>query len=292
MTALERKAISYLPSRLADAVIRTASLWNGDIHEIRLRENQLLSVTARNRNISCELICTRDELSHTLVKLCGNSLYSYSESIRDGCISTDCGIRAGVCGHAVLTDGHITMVRDITAINIRIPHSVPGAADKLYERMTVNNECRSVLIYSKPGMGKTTVLRELIPVLSTGSNARRTAVIDTRYELCAGFSVPGLTDVFYGYPRYEGIVNAVRTMSPEYILCDELSTEQEARALLYAHTSGISVCASIHAGSFSEAITIPILKPLLSSRVFDLAYGILPSGDDIRYLNDGGYNDC
>lgn len=292
MTALERKALSYLPSRLADAVIHTASLWNGDIHEIRLRENQLLSITTRNRNVSCELVCTRDELSHTLVKLCENSLYSYAESIRDGCISTDCGIRAGVCGHAVLTDGRITLVRDITSINIRIPHSASGAADKLYECMTMNNECRSVLIYSKPGMGKTTVLRELLPLLSTGSNARRTAVIDTRYELCAGTAVPGLADIFYGYPRYEGILNAVRTMSPEYILCDELSTEQEAGALLYAHTSGISVCASIHAGSFSEAITIPILKPLLSAHVFDLAYGIFPSGNDIRSLNDGGNNDC
>ncbi len=292
MTALETKAISYLPSRLADAVIRTASLWNGDIHEIRLRENQLLSITAGRRNISCELVCTHDELSHTIAKLCGNSLYSYSESIRDGCISTDCGIRAGVCGHAVLADGRISLVRDITAINIRIPHSVPGVADKLYERMTMDNEFRSVLIYSKPGMGKTTVLRELIPRLASGNNARRTAVIDTRYELCTGTSVPGLTDIFYGYPRYEGILNAVRTMSPEYILCDELSTEQEAKALLYAHTSGISVCASIHAGSFSEVITIPMLKPLLSAHVFDLAYGILPSGVDIRYFDFGGNNDC
>ena len=291
MTALETKAISYLPSHLADAVMRTASLWNGDIHEIRLRKNQLLSITAGHRNISCELTCTHDDLSHTLAKLCGNSLYSYSESIRDGCISTDCGIRAGVCGHAVLSDGRISLVRDITSINIRIPHSVPGAADKLYECMTMGNEFRSALIYSKPGMGKTTVLRELIPLLSTGNNACRTAVIDTRYELCAGTSNPGLTDVFYGYPRYEGILSAVRTMSPEYILCDELSTEQEVNALLYAHTSGISICASIHARSFSEVNNIPFLKPLLSAHVFDLVYGILPSGIDIRDLKFGGHND-
>ena len=62
MTALETKAISYLPSRLADAVIRTSSLWNGDIHEIRLRENQFLSITEKGKNINCELICTHDEL--------------------------------------------------------------------------------------------------------------------------------------------------------------------------------------------------------------------------------------
>lgn len=292
MTTLETKAISYLPSRLAEAVIRTASLWNDNIHEIRLRENQLLSITAGRQNISCDLVCTHEELTYTLAKICGNSLYSYSEPIRDGYIAADCGIRAGVCGHAVLSDSRITLVRDITSINIRIPHSAPGAADKLYERMTMDNKFRNVLIYSKPGMGKTTVLRELISLLATGNHARRTAVIDTRYELCTGTSVPGLTDVFYGYPRYEGILNAVRTMSPEYILCDELSTEREADALLYAHTSGISVCASVHAGSFSELMSIPILKPLLSAHIFDLTYGILTSGIDIRDLNSEGSSDC
>ena len=289
MSVTEKKAISYLPPRLADAVIRKTSLWNGAVNEIRLRENRLLSITVGRKNVSCDLICTREEIAQTVARLCGNSLYSYSEAIRDGCITTDCGIRVGVCGHAVLTDGRMTLVRDITSLNIRIPHRVPGAADKLYDLTSGN---RSILVYSRPGMGKTTALRELIPLLSAGENARRVAVIDTRYELCTGDSMADMTDVLYGYPRCEGIQIAVRTLSPEYIICDEISTEQDAQALLSAHSAGIAVCASIHAGSFRELSGIPMMKLLLSAQVFDIAYGILPDGIHVQNIGNGENNDC
>ena len=284
MTETEKKALSYLPERLSDAVIRTASLWNSTVNEIRLRENRLLSITVGRKNVSCEQTCTHEEIVHTVSKICGNSLYSHSDSIREGCITTDCGIRVGVCGHAVLSDGRITLVRDITSLNIRIPHRVPGTADSLYERMSRTTS--GVLIHSKPGMGKTTLLRELIPLLASGEHAARTAVIDTRHELCAGAEVPDMTDVFYGYPRYEGILSAVRTMSPEYIICDEISTEQDAGALMYAHSAGIAVCASVHAGDAEELYRIPIVKKLLDARVFDLIYGIFPEEHRVQDLRN------
>lgn len=281
MTDIEKTALSFLPQRLSEAVVRTASLWSTHINEIRLREDRLLSITVGQKNVSCGLTCTHEELLYTVTKVCGNSLYYHSDSIREGCISMDCGIRVGVCGHAVVEDGRITLVRDITSLNLRIPHRVYGAADRLFEYMMPH---ASVLIYSKPGMGKTTLLRELIPLISSGDHAKRTAVIDTRYELCAGLTVPDMTDVFYGYPRYEGIMNAVRTMSPEYILCDEISTEQDSRALLYAHSSGIAVCASVHADDAEEAERIPIVQALLTANVFDLVYGIEADGYVIRHI--------
>lgn len=286
MTETETKALSYLPSRLADAVVRKASLWHGTVNEIRLREKRLLSITVAQNNISCDLTCTSGEIMQTVTKICGNSLYSHSESIREGYILTDCGIRVGVCGHAVMADGRISLVRDITSLNIRIPHRVPGAADKLYQ---LTDGGKSILIYSAPGRGKTTVLRELIPLLASGEHARRTAVIDTRYELCAGEPYTDMTDVFCGYPRYEGILSAVRTMSPEYILCDEISAEADARALLYAHSAGIAVCASVHAGSFEKLVEIPMMKILLSAHVFDIAYGIPADSNepDIQNLHTG-----
>lgn len=284
MTDLETKALSCLPNRLSDAVIRSASLWNSSINEIRLRENRLLSVTVGQHNVSCKLICTHEELVYTVSKVCGNSLYSHSESIREGCITMDCGIRVGVCGHAVVTDGRVTLVRDITSMNIRIPHRVFGVADKLYEYIKSN---ASVLIYSKPGMGKTTLLRELIPLLSSGERAVRVSVIDTRCELCAGISESEMADVFYGYPRYEGILSAIRTMSPEYIICDEISTEQDVKALMYAHSSGIAVCASVHAGNIDELNHIPILKSLFEANVFDFVCDIQADGYYINEVKNG-----
>ncbi len=277
MTESETKALAYLPARLADAVLKTVSLWNSAINEIRLRENRLLSITVGRKNVSCDLICTREEILQTVTKVCGNSLYSHSESIREGCITTDCGIRVGVCGHAVLSDGRMSLVRDISSLNIRIPHRIPGVADNLFQQL---QQKPNVLIYSAPGRGKTTLLRELIPLLASGDSAKRCAVIDTRYELCTGMTTPDMTDVFYGYPRYEGILSAVRTMAPEYIICDEISSEQDARALIYAHSAGIAVCASIHAGDSAELNRNPIVKMLMDAQVFDIFYKIQDS--DIR----------
>ncbi len=289
MTETETKALSYLPQRLAEAVLRRVSLHNIPIDEIRLREERLISITAKQSNICCDTICTREELVRTVAKLCGNSLYSHSDSIRDGYILTDCGIRVGVCGHAVVTDGKVSLVRDITSLNIRIPHRIPGAADRLYSLLQHTEGKKSVLIYSAPGMGKTTVLRELIPLLSSKEHSRRVAVIDTRYELCIDASPTDMTDIFRGYPRYDGILNAVRTMSPEYILCDEISTEQDTRAISYARFAGITVCATIHAKNFTELLQIPLLNPLLTACVFDYAYGIPPgyTKPDIRDLHTG-----
>ncbi len=288
MTDTETRAISYLPPHLAEAVLRVMSFRKIPIDEIRLREARLLSVTAGQTNISCEITCTHEDITKTVAKLCGNSLYSHSESIRDGYILTDCGIRVGVCGHAVVADGRMTLVRDITSLNIRIPHHVLGAADRLYSLLQ-HTEGKNILIYSPPGMGKTTVLRELIPLLASSEPPRRVAVIDTRYELCIKPSSADMTDVFYGYPRYEGILNAVRTMSPEYILCDEISTEQDVRAISHAHFAGISVCATVHAKTFPELQQIPLLTPLFTARIFNIAYGITSdrAKPDIRNIHTG-----
>jgi stage III sporulation protein AA len=174
----------------------------------------------------------------------------------------------------VLSDGRIVCVRDISSVCIRIPHRVPGAAEPLYEAV---REGRSVLVYSSPGAGKTTVLRELVSYISEDV-LKRCAVIDTRYELSA-MTAGGLCDVFLGYPRYEGIISAVRTMSPEYVICDEISDGSDVAALRYARASGVAVLASAHADSEKSLFRNESIAALLSDGVFDLVCGIVRRGE-------------
>lgn len=48
-------------------------------------------------------------------------------------------------------------------------------------------------------------------------------VLDERFELSAdGFDLGACTDILQGYPKQEGLSHAVRCLSPEYIVCDEL----------------------------------------------------------------------
>lgn len=287
MTEHEIIAVSYLPKRLADVAKGIAEKNGFQINEIRLRLGRPMSLTVGNgiiqENVVCGVICTAEEVNRTLLKVCGDSLYSYAGSIRTGFIHAEKGIRVGVCGHAVLDNEKITAVRDISSLNIRIPHRVIGAADKLYKLIL---DSSGVLVYSPPGKGKTTLLRELIPLLAGGKNPHRISVIDTRYELFDCGSDTGLVDVFYGYPRYEGIIAAVRSMAPEYIICDEISAENDVQALETAHFAGISVCASMHASDYSELCEISYYKRLITSGVFDYSYGIADHGPVINDLRE------
>lgn len=264
MEGIQTRALAYLPENLRDAVVKTSSLY-GRFDEIRLRLDRDLSVTVDGKNLICGVKCTKNDLELTVERLCQGSLYSHAEEIREGVITTDCGIRAGVAGRAVISNGRIECVRDISSVCIRVPHRIKGAADELFQRM---KEC-GVLIFSPPGCGKTTILRELIPLIA---EKKRVAVIDTRHELAVDSS-GGLADLYAGYPRGFGIGSAIRTMSPEVIVCDEITGEEDCRVILEAHGAGVSVCASAHARSAEEILRNPWLKILLDQNVFGLLYG-------------------
>ena len=236
-------------------------------------EHGAVSVVADGKNVLCGIQATREEMDYTLDKLCKGSLYAYADEIRCGVITTDSGLRAGVCGTAVTEKGNLVSVRDISSVSLRIPHRIEGAADfmlPLIERY----DC--ILVYSRPAGGKTTVLRELIP---TVSERHRTSVIDTRYELSCFLDKCQICDVFLGYPRYDGIMSSVRTMSPEYIICDEISTEEEAEAVVYAHAAGVKVIASAHAGSLDELKKNKAADILLKKSVFDCLCGLNAFGE-------------
>ncbi len=293
MTEEEKTACTYLPVRLANAVRRTYARYAVPMAEIRLRANGPLSLTLggrkeTGRNVLCGPTCTEEELEQTTERLCGGSLYSHFESIRQGMILTAEGLRCGVAGQAVMQGGQIGCVRDISSINIRIPHRLPGAADELYgllwdraEKEGSGRQIKSVLLISPPGRGKTTVLRELIPCLTEGEGSLRAAIIDTRLELGAGMPRQGTADYYSGWPRAEGVLAAIRTMSPQVILCDEVSEESEAVAIRRARAAGVAVIASAHGSSAEEIGKNTAVHSLLKEGVFDLLCGIGDGGVEV-----------
>ncbi len=292
MTEEEKTACGYLPNRLAGAVRNTCARYGQPIAEIRLRANGPLTLTLGGRkeagkNVLCGPTCTKEELEQTTEKLCGGSLYSHFESICRGMILTAEGFRCGVAGRAVVQGGRLVCVRDISSVNIRVPHRVPGAADGLCELLLGRGEresrgpIRSALLISPPGKGKTTVLRELIPCLAEGKGAVRVAVMDTRLELGAGMPPGGLADYYSGWPRAEGVLAAIRTMSPQVVLCDEIAEESEAEAIRRARASGVAVVASAHGSSEEDLKKNPAVAALWKEGVFDLLCGIGEGGVEV-----------
>ncbi len=279
----EEYAITYLPKRIAESVRKTAALYNGKISEIRLRSSCPVYITAGEKNVSCSVSCTADEMYETVRTLCGNSMYCHSETIKEGYICTPGGIRAGVCGRAVTENGKISAVTDISSVVMRIPHRFPGASDSLC-RLICRENFRGMIIYSEPGKGKTTALREICARLGAAPYSMRIAVIDTRFEICGALGGEYTLDALYGYPRAQGIETAVRCLSPELIVCDEIGNASDADAILQSMGAGVPTVVSAHAGSVEELKMKPYINMLLESGAFNYTVGIEREGTDVSYI--------
>ncbi len=282
-------ACAALPTHIADAVCTVSGLYSGKCNEIRMTRGGHAYITVQGENVQTTAICTDDDIRETVRALCGNSQYAHADTIREGFIFTESGLRVGVCGRAVVRGGAVERVADISSLSIRIPQRHVGAADDLYPFVFGDTGVRGMLIRSAPGVGKTTALRELAARLSTGKTPLRTALIDTRYELSAGIR-GGLLDVFSGYPRAVGMEIAVRTMAPQVVICDEIAGEADARAVLDCVSSGVAVIASAHGESLEEILRRKHLRQLIDSGVFPTMVGLYRSGGRIlhRITNAAG----
>ena len=245
------------------------------INEIRLHSNSFVTFIADSRNIKTDITLTQNDINEIIDMICEGSLYAHFDTIKEGYISIGKGIRAGICGRASVENGTICGVSEITSINIRLPKRIFHSADYLFNLLKENHFSNSVILYSRPGVGKTTILRELIYKLSEENPPPRHAVIDTREEITPFMKSELISsDIFISYPKGIAIEIATKSMTPELIICDEISSENEAIAVLKSSNSGVKLIASAHANSFEELCSKEILKELFSHNVFDYALGV------------------
>jgi stage III sporulation protein AA len=272
-----RKHLSTLPSEIKNRA-----------QEIRLRVGRPVTLccpegiyflkngggVTRNAGPNC-VITGKKEVEESFRLLCGNSIYSHDTEIRSGYVTLRGGHRAGICGTCVFQNGAVSGLRDISSINIRIAREVPGCADAILGRLK-NSLNGGLLLAGPPSSGKTTILRDIARQLSSGicGSIRKVAVVDERGEIAGTYQgVPqndvGLCcDVLDCCPKSEGILTAVRTLSPQIIICDEIGTEEEVRAVEQSLNAGVSVIASIHAGTKEELVSRRQVALLLKTGAF------------------------
>ena len=229
------------------------------------------------------IIISRQEVDKLFLKFCEYSVYTNTDNIKQGFITLQNGARIGITGTAVTSKGEITGIKNITSLNIRIPHEVIGCSDKVLNFLYINL-FPSVIIAGMPSSGKTTLLRDMARQLSGGFGGRyrKVAIIDERCEIAGRRSgenpldIGINTDVLSLFPKAQGIELATRTLSPEIIICDEVSTLSEAQAVSAAFSSGIRFALSVHIGSKEDLYRKSIIRHLLQTGEF--SYIILLNG--------------
>ncbi len=274
------KIVRRLPPEIAE---RLSDLGD-DVTELRIRRGRRLSLTRFNGrggtgsvfiNQEIDFIVNDSLMDKTLDGLCSHSLYSHMETMNEGYLALPDGYRVGVAGRAVEEEGKIKHLSEITSLNIRIPRDVPGVAGELYERLSRSGFSKSVLLFSPPNMGKTTILRDIILRLASPPAARKVALIDTRREIeTSRLSLCPNLDILSGYPKGKGIEIATRTLSPEYIVCDEIGGTEEAIPLLSAQNCGVPIIATAHASGVHELLLRKNIALLHEARLFTEYIGI------------------
>lgn len=206
-------------------------------------------------------------------KLCGYSVHSAQAAICAGFLTLPGGHRVGVGGRAVMQNHAVTAVKEIGALALRVAREFPGSAESLMAE--TNNGTASLILAGPPVSGKTTLLRDLARLLgSERGGYKKVLLCDERGELAAvhngvpQFRIGVNTDVLSGYPKLAAIEIATRSFSPDYIILDEVATQEEARAIAQAVNCGVRFALSIHADSAESLRHKPQLLRLLRTGEF------------------------
>lgn len=283
------EAAACLPSALREVLLRVPPEIAGRVQEIRLRQEApvVLSTPQGEWFITQEgritprpsedtLRCGRALLSDCFQILCDFSVHTHQQELRQGFIAVKNGCRAGVAGTAVVENGQILSLRNVTSLCLRVARRHDGCARELSRQLAPDAAggrsatlC-SALICGEPASGKTSLLRDLARGWSTGEygQLRRVAVVDERGEL-SGEGGLSLCDVLRGCPKAEGIQQAVRCLSPEVVLFDELGSREETQAVLAGLNAGTAAVATAHGRDLSSLLHRPQIRLALSQGAFD-----------------------
>ena len=260
--------LSILPKKLSSEIMRVGKGRRDfpiGLSEIRVRSYGRSSVVLSGENITLFSSVSESEMLDIYDRALGGALYAHTDEVKRGFISMPNGVRVGISA-SERERGMLPL--DITTLVFRLPTARSETAARIFS-LWQEKRPSGMLIYSAPGGGKTSALRSIAPLISREC-ALRVAVIDERREFAAADYSDFSLDVLSGYEKAEGIEIAMRTLSPEVIIVDEIGSEREADALLSVGRGGVPIIATAHAESFEELIKRAAIRKLYENGYFDL----------------------
>ncbi len=262
------RLLTMLPRGLAEELRSVLSCYPaGALNELRLRAYGQSTAVLSGRCFPLAYAASPDGLSELASLLCRGGAYAYADGMEKGYIPLFGGIRVGVAGTAGYEGGTMVGVSGISSMVFRFPAGRCDFAREL-EKIFRRQGRGGMLILSPPGGGKTTALRSLAALLGSGRDALRTVAVDERCEFVPEDYRTASVDILRGYRRQEGIELAVRCMSCDVILVDEIGSEADAEAMELCRGVGVSVVATAHARNISDALSRRFIGRLIREGYF------------------------
>lgn len=261
-----------------------------NLEEIRIRETRPLSVTSSGKNYYVDRFGSPQQVAeagyvitsehtHRILQLISNySIYALEDELRNGYITLKGGFRVGLAGQAVINAGRIKTLKHINSFNFRISREIKGVASRIMPFIVEKDEIMHTLIISSPGMGKTTLLRDIARQLSDGFGdlkGVKVSIVDERSEIAGCYrgipqnDIGYQTDVLDACPKAEGIMMLIRSMSPDVILTDEIGRLEDMLAIEEALNGGVKIITSAHGRSLDNILGHPILGQTISQGLFE-----------------------
>jgi stage III sporulation protein AA len=248
--------LDFLPETVKDAL---SHINVKDVYEIRLRADKPTTINYHGVYRYLGLYGVTDliqkairvdvhDIADCIFKAGKYSVYSVEEQIKQGFLTADCGERIGIAGEYVFESGKPHALRNFTSLCIRVPHEIVGCAAEIYHSC-MSDRIKNVLIAAPPGLGKTTILRDLARQIACNTK-KNVLICDERAEISLG-DMGETCDVMKFCDKKTGFDAGIRAMRPDVIVTDELSL-QDYPVIERAIYTGVKVLATAHLHSIQD----------------------------------------